>query len=123
MGWPVQGPPHDAGWSSLVARRAHNPKVAGSNPAPATKNEGPGARESSGAFAFSGQKLAAVAAAGSDARRVAVARQRASIEVSFEASRSRTEPGTGSTAHGPVVGVAAVSAFPQEAFESCGGQL
>src|SRR5215212_8145474 len=26
----------DAGWSSLVARRAHNPKVAGSNPAPAT---------------------------------------------------------------------------------------
>ena len=29
--------PNDAGWSSLVARRAHNPKVAGSNPAPATK--------------------------------------------------------------------------------------
>ena len=27
----------DAGWSSSVARRAHNPKVAGSNPAPATK--------------------------------------------------------------------------------------
>jgi hypothetical protein len=26
----------NAGWSSLVARRAHNPKVAGSNPAPAT---------------------------------------------------------------------------------------
>ena len=25
-----------AGWSSLAARRAHNPKVAGSNPAPAT---------------------------------------------------------------------------------------
>ena len=31
--------PADAGWSSLAARRAHNPKVAGSNPAPATKNE------------------------------------------------------------------------------------
>ena len=30
----------DAGWSSQVARRAHNPKVAGSNPAPAT-HEGP----------------------------------------------------------------------------------
>lgn len=29
----------DAGWSSLVARRAHNPKVVGSNPAPATKQE------------------------------------------------------------------------------------
>ena len=31
----------DAGWSSLVARRAHNPKVAGSNPAPATKSPWP----------------------------------------------------------------------------------
>ena len=30
-------PDVDAGWSSLVARRAHNPKVVGSNPAPATK--------------------------------------------------------------------------------------
>jgi hypothetical protein len=29
----------DAGWSSLVARRAHNPKVAGSNPAPAMKQK------------------------------------------------------------------------------------
>ncbi|CAI8803884.1 hypothetical protein EMIT0P218_10597 [Pseudomonas sp. IT-P218] len=29
----------DAGWSSLVARRAHNPKVVGSNPAPATKHQ------------------------------------------------------------------------------------
>lgn len=29
----------DAGWSSLAARRAHNPKVAGSNPAPATTFE------------------------------------------------------------------------------------
>jgi hypothetical protein len=28
----------DAGWSSLAARRAHNPKVVGSNPAPATNN-------------------------------------------------------------------------------------
>src|ERR1700735_503308 len=27
----------DAGGGSLVARRAHNPKVAGSNPAPATQ--------------------------------------------------------------------------------------
>src|SRR6266508_5332140 len=30
-----------AGWSSSVARRAHNPKVAGSNPAPATASERP----------------------------------------------------------------------------------
>lgn len=27
-----------AGWSSQAARRAHNPKVVGSNPAPATKS-------------------------------------------------------------------------------------
>ncbi len=27
-----------AGWSSPVARRAHNPKVGGSNPSPATKS-------------------------------------------------------------------------------------
>ena len=30
---------YDAGWSSLVARRAHNPKVVGSNPTPATNFE------------------------------------------------------------------------------------
>jgi hypothetical protein len=30
-----------AGWSSLVARRAHNPKVVGSNPAPATSYDLP----------------------------------------------------------------------------------
>ena len=34
---PYISGPTDAGWSSLVARRAHNPKVVGSNPAPATK--------------------------------------------------------------------------------------
>lgn len=28
-----------AGWSSSVARRAHNPEVVGSNPAPATNRE------------------------------------------------------------------------------------
>ena len=28
-----------AGWSSLEARRAHNPKVTGSNPVPATKKQ------------------------------------------------------------------------------------
>src|SRR5437764_10028997 len=37
-----------AGWSSQVARRAHNPEVAGSNPAPATAK---GARK--GAFRLS----------------------------------------------------------------------
>ena len=38
---PILGPIvglKGAGWSSLVARRAHNPKVVGSNPAPATKH-------------------------------------------------------------------------------------
>ena len=33
---PIIGLDNNAGWSSLEARRAHNPKVAGSNPAPAT---------------------------------------------------------------------------------------
>ena len=33
-----QNTPTDAGWSSPVARQAHNLKVAGSNPAPATKD-------------------------------------------------------------------------------------
>ncbi len=32
----AHNPPSDAGWSSLAARRAHNPKVTGSNPVPAT---------------------------------------------------------------------------------------
>ena len=35
-----------AGWSSLVARRAHNPEVGGSNPSPATKK----ARQFDGLF-------------------------------------------------------------------------
>src|SRR6266496_5237713 len=34
----------DAGWSSLVARRAHNPEVVGSNPTPATPNVERGTR-------------------------------------------------------------------------------
>ncbi|EDK29319.1 hypothetical protein VSWAT3_19961 [Vibrionales bacterium SWAT-3] len=34
--WAYNARKSDAGWSSLVARRAHNPKVVGSNPAPAT---------------------------------------------------------------------------------------
>ena len=36
---PLSPPFNDfiAGWSSLVARWAHNPKVIGSNPVPATK--------------------------------------------------------------------------------------
>ncbi len=33
---PIPKYHEEAGWSSLVARWAHNPKVAGSNPAPAT---------------------------------------------------------------------------------------
>src|SRR5947199_8888546 len=34
--WRQGAQVNGAGWSSLVARWAHNPKVAGSNPAPAT---------------------------------------------------------------------------------------
>ncbi len=43
----------DAGWSSLVARWAHNPKVAGSNPAPATTQT----REKSRVLCFWGSPL------------------------------------------------------------------
>ena len=46
---PYTRPFHDAGWSSLVAHRAHNPKVAGSNPAPAT-NETVGSPTSASGF-------------------------------------------------------------------------
>src|SRR6267142_4194650 len=35
------GGPHGAGWSSPVAREAHNLEVAGSNPVPATLTEVP----------------------------------------------------------------------------------
>jgi hypothetical protein len=41
----------DAGWSSPVARQAHNLKVTGSNPVPATNRENPCARTASGVFA------------------------------------------------------------------------
>src|SRR5690606_26764854 len=36
LAWFVRNAVGDAGWSSPVARQAHNLKVAGSNPAPAT---------------------------------------------------------------------------------------
>jgi hypothetical protein len=43
----------DAGWSSPVARQAHNLKVTGSNPVPATRYEKSPARP--GFFLFGGQ--------------------------------------------------------------------
>ena len=44
----------DAGWSSPVARQAHNLKVVGSNPTPATKTNTP---PSSAGFCFRGDDL------------------------------------------------------------------
>ena len=44
---------YDAGWSSPVARRAHNPKVAGSNPAPATKKALVNRKTCQGLYRFS----------------------------------------------------------------------
>ena len=44
----------DAGWSSLAARRAHNPKVTGSNPVPATKRINKKPNSQGWAFCFSG---------------------------------------------------------------------
>ena len=50
---------HDAGGSSSVARRAHNPKVAGSNPAPATivRGLGPEGPGNPWSFVLSGPQL------------------------------------------------------------------
>ena len=45
-----------AGWSSPVARQAHNLKAAGSNPAPATTNA-KHPRRKTGVFAFRGQGM------------------------------------------------------------------
>jgi hypothetical protein len=42
----------NAGWSSLVARRAHNPEVVGSNPTPATNPISKGRAQASGLFHF-----------------------------------------------------------------------
>src|SRR5215813_8229342 len=39
-----------AGWSSQAARWAHNPKVAGSNPAPAIERKGSGTRSAGTLF-------------------------------------------------------------------------
>src|SRR6266702_2355510 len=41
----------DAGWSSPVARQAHNLKVTGSNPVPATKHQKPLQAKAGGVFA------------------------------------------------------------------------
>ena len=46
--------PDSAGWSSLVARRAHNPEVGGSNPPPATKRYGPDLVKQVRAFVYVG---------------------------------------------------------------------
>ena len=43
---------NSAGWSSLEARRAHNPKVTGSNPVPATKSIVTEPLESAAVFFF-----------------------------------------------------------------------
>src|ERR1700759_1491574 len=42
-----------AGWSSSVARWAHNPEVAGSNPVPATQAKGRNPEMDSGPWCFS----------------------------------------------------------------------
>src|SRR5699024_10560754 len=45
-----------AGWSSSVARWAHNPEVVGSNPAPATKVQCPPQLRLRGTLAFLGSR-------------------------------------------------------------------
>ena len=47
----------DAGWSSSVARWAHNPEVVGSNPAPATNFQPPTSGNAGGGLCISRVKL------------------------------------------------------------------
>src|SRR5207248_9370738 len=94
----VETAPRDAGWSSQVARRAHNPEVAGSNPAPAT-GKGPG----DGALSFLLRRailnehravrgpLASERAVGPRARRRALERSRRPGRAA-PAERSRARP-------------------------------
>src|SRR6478609_2900475 len=55
----------DARWSSLVARRAHNPKVGGSNPPRATRRKGP---VKTGPFYFCGLAAFVLATSAVDLR-------------------------------------------------------
>ena len=57
----AEAQPDIAGWSSLVARRAHNPEVVGSNPAPATKNSQLGGLTASEFFLLLAQALTGLA--------------------------------------------------------------
>ena len=51
-----QLPLSDAGWSSPVARQAHNLKAAGSNPAPATKHQQKPPARNAGGFCVEAQR-------------------------------------------------------------------
>ena len=57
-----------AGWSSLVARRAHNPKVGGSNPPPATQKSAVQSRSDGPALLLPDQGIPATRVPTSDAR-------------------------------------------------------
>jgi hypothetical protein len=80
--------PLDAGWSSLVARRAHNPKVAGSNPAPAIAGFPP---PKPGGFLLRGRESHAREAVGRDG-------SRASAGFSSRVARARGGAGQGQVA-------------------------
>ena len=54
-----------AGWSSLVARRAHNPKVVSSNLTPATILRSIGRTQASGLFLFVGLRARKIRAVSS----------------------------------------------------------
>ena len=81
-----------AGWSSLAARRAHNPKVAGSNPAPATSSRW--RKRLLGAFFVSGRvPMRAVATAlRGNSRAFAVAFRRCRAEIQRYRTRGPSGP-------------------------------
>ncbi len=66
---PTKAKPSDAGWSSPVARQAHNLKAAGSNPAPATTTAKPPTQKRRGLFAVRNQPTESAPASLSEAIR------------------------------------------------------
>ena len=94
----LQALPHqpgsiDAGWSSPVARQAHNLKVEGSNPSPATIQK-PGSRKAAGLFLPFGGLVRRVARVPGAPPRVPILRRlgRAGARASARPTSNRTRP-------------------------------
>ena len=97
----------DAGWSSPVARQAHNLKVAGSNPAPAPSDPYAPASIRSGSVRLSAANIckhAHTAPAAPAARRRETPRTRRPLPHPADGSTSRESPQSTVTSRSPVAG-------------------